>query len=920
MKLTKTMGNHAASSKGMTLLEEKDRHRRPVHNPTRRRIIAVTIFLALMLAAVTLLITPAQAVQSWKWGQAGSNAPSPGSAIWSLAYDGSKLYAGCANGAVYQNTLGGGAWSQVGSNTPGSIVWSLACHGSKLYAGCDDGAVYENALDGGTWSKVGSNVSGQAIRALVYGGSKLYAGSASGPVYQNALGGGAWSTVGPGIPYSLYSLACDGSKLYAGLARGFVYENTLGGGAWSLCGANRAGTSDVYSLAYDGSKLYAGSADGTVYENALDDLFWTQSGSNTPGSSVNCLAYDGSKLYAGCANGTIYESARGGGAWSQSGSNTPGSGVCSLACVGSTLYAGCGNGTVYELDKAYDIDASVSGGHGNVDPVSQEVVAGDDATINVNASAGCHIASVTDDGVAVTPTPKTQYVITNATRSHEVVAAFAINTYKVSAAVSGGDGTVSPDSQDVNHGGSAVINIDPAIGYHTASITDNGTLVTPTPTSSYALNEVTANHTITATFASNSSTWYLAEGTTAWGFECWISIINPNKGAVTANITYMPSEGGNVTESLSLPSQSKTTIYPRDILGEKDFSTWVVCAEGKTIAVDRTMMWTGPGATTPEAHSSVGVTSPAKTWYLPEGSTAWGFECWLLIQNPNPSTASCTVTYMLEGGSTVVKTKDVPKNSRKTFNVADDIGAKDASIKVESALPVIPERAMYRNNRREGHDSIGTTTPAKSYYLAEGTTGYGFTTYVLVQNPNPAPNQVTVTYMTNTGAKPQAAFTMTPNSRKTIRVNDVAGMAGSDFSTQVSGTGNVIAERAMYWDNGTGEATHDSIGMDSPHTTFYLPDGQAGSDVETFTCVQNPNSSAVNITVSYLKPSGAPVSFNDSVPANSRRTFNMKDKGVSGQAGITVTCTSAGKKIMCERAMYFANRGAGTDTIGGFSD
>jgi hypothetical protein len=75
-----------------------------------------------------------------------------------------------------------------------------------------------------------------------------------------------------------------------------------------------------------------------------------------------------------------------------------------------------------------------------------------------------------------------------------------------------------------------------------------------------------------------------------------------------------------------------------------------------------------------------------------------------------------------------------------------------------------------------------------------------------------------------------------------------------------------------------------------------------------------------NITVTYLKPTGAPVSFNDTVAANSRKTFNMKDKGISGQAGVVVMCTSAGKKIMVERAMYFFNRGAGTDTIGGYSD
>ena len=81
---------------------------------------------------------------------------------------------------------------------------------------------------------------------------------------------------------------------------------------------------------------------------------------------------------------------------------------------------------------------------------------------------------------------------------------------------------------------------------------------------------------------------------------------------------------------------------------------------------------------------------------------------------------------MIEGeGPADESTKTVPANSRASFNMADDIGSKDASIKVTSDVPVIPERAMYRNNRREGHDSIGTTTPATDYYLAEGTTGYG---------------------------------------------------------------------------------------------------------------------------------------------------------------------------------------------------
>ena len=229
---------------------------------------------------------------------------------------------------------------------------------------------------------------------------------------------------------------------------------------------------------------------------------------------------------------------------------------------------------------------------------------------------------------------------------------------------------------------------------------------------------------------------------------------------------------------------------------------------------------------------------------------------------------------------------------------------------------------MYRNNRREGHDSIGTTSPAGDFYLAEGTSAYGFTTYVLIQNPNSTPTDVTVTYMTTTsGPKPQAAFSMAANSRKTIRVNDV--LPNTDFSTKVHGTKPIIAERAMYWGSGTplGEACHDSVGMASSHISFYLPDGQTSEGRETWTLVQNPNSTPVTVQITYMTPTGAGnQTFTDTIAANSRKTYNMADKISSGRAAIMVTSKVPGLKVMCERAMYWNSRGAGTDTIGGYSD
>ncbi len=415
-------------------------------------------------------------------------------------------------------------------------------------------------------------------------------------------------------------------------------------------------------------------------------------------------------------------------------------------------------------------------------------------------------------------------------------------------------------------------------------------------------------------------TWYLAEGTTAWGFSTYITIENPNSAAVTANITYMTETGAVSGGNLTLPPRSQTTVNPETVVPNRDFSTKIVSTGGRTISVDRTMMWTGAGAPSTEGHCCVGVTSPAEIWYLPEGSSEWGFECWLLIQNPNSVAANCRVTYMIEGAAPQVFMKTVPPNSRRTYSMAEDIGARDASIKVEANVPVIPERAMYRNNRREGHDSIGTTKPARDYYLAEGTSAWGFTTYVLIQNPNNSNVDVTVTYMTESGPVPQPTFNMPPNSRKTIRVNDF--LPNTDFSTRVRGSKPIIAERAMYWGEGTslGEACHDSIGLPHPYRRFFLPDGQTTGGFETWTLVQNPNPVPVQVEIAYLTPTGTGnVSITDTLPANSRRTYNMADAGISGRASVRVTCQTPNRLIMVERAMYWNNRGGGTDTIGSYS-
>jgi len=100
----------------------------------------------------------------------------------------------------------------------------------------------------------------------------------------------------------------------------------------------------------------------------------------------------------------------------------------------------------------------------------------------------------------------------------------------------------------------------------------------------------------------------------------------------------------------------------------------VVCTEGETIAVDRTMSWTGPGAPSPKALQHRGHV-PCQDLVPARGLQCLGLRVLALIQNPNASPATCKVTYMIEGASPVAKTHTIPGNSRQSFSMASDIGS-----------------------------------------------------------------------------------------------------------------------------------------------------------------------------------------------------------------------------------------------------
>lgn len=411
-----------------------------------------------------------------------------------------------------------------------------------------------------------------------------------------------------------------------------------------------------------------------------------------------------------------------------------------------------------------------------------------------------------------------------------------------------------------------------------------------------------------------SDTWYLAEGCTAFGFDTFVLIQNPNDEGVIVDITYMLPAGPQPRDPLYLPPRSRTTIGVNGEVVKSDVSTFIKARDGKAVVAERAMYWNGMSA----GHSSIGVNAPSTTWYLAEGTTAYGFEEFVLVQNPNVSeTAQVKLEFMKPDGSNVPPYRlEVPPQSRRTVSINSVVPNAELSVKVESenGVPIIAERAMYWGNRSGGHDSIGVTEPSDTWYLTEGCTAYGFKEFVLVQNPHPTSStRVTFNFLIPSGSPIVYTKTIGPKTRFTLNVADVVGE--KEVSTFIYSLDlPVVAERAMYWNNFV--EGHVSIGSSTPAHTWYLAEGCTAHGFTEYLLLSNPNDQpAYGVVLSLMLPGGAPVGdYVVNLPAKSRQTICVNN--LVRNSDVSVRVSSTGYPINVERAMYWNNMRGGTDSIG----
>ncbi|HUI68187.1 MAG TPA: hypothetical protein VL087_08245 [Nitrospirota bacterium] len=186
--------------------------------------------------------------------------------------------------------------------------------------------------------------------------------------------------------------------------------------------------------------------------------------------------------------------------------------LCFMLPIDAVNRIGCGlTGSHSPFVIAAPISATVAitasaGKGGSISPSGSLTVSpGGNASFIIAPDPGYLVMSVIVDGANKGAVSK--YTFTNLTANHTIAAYFKPVTFTITATAEANGAISSPGVNTVNPGGSMTFTITPDDGYHVADALVDGSSVGAM--TSYTFTNVTASHTIRATFAENA--WFIID-------------------------------------------------------------------------------------------------------------------------------------------------------------------------------------------------------------------------------------------------------------------------------------------------------------------------------------------------------------------------------------------------------------------------
>jgi hypothetical protein len=402
-----------------------------------------------------------------------------------------------------------------------------------------------------------------------------------------------------------------------------------------------------------------------------------------------------------------------------------------------------------------------------------------------------------------------------------------------------------------------------------------------------------------------SREWYFAEGYTGDGFDTYLLLSNPSSQEAVVTVSFFRADGVVVERRYSVAAGSRFTLPVDGVEGLEDAEFGMRVSSSLEVVAERAMYFTM--GRRDDGTASVGSPQLSGTWYFAEGYTAGGFETYLLMLNPNPSTGRVRLDFLLEGGVTSSFDVELPPRARRTVKV-DDLPGMDGkafAVVVSSDLPIVAERAEYfdKGYVRGGHASVGSPVLSREWHFAEGCTRQFFEEYLLLGNPGLRSTRVQLHYRLPEGSF-STEISVPPRCRYTIPVHSQPGLAGRDVGISVYSEVPLVAERAMYYDLDSHRGGHDSLGAPYPSQTWHFAEGYTDGAFDCYLLVSNMNPDTANLSLRFFREDGRRFDYGFQVRGGTRFTLHVDDLPGLERTAFSLFILSD-RPVVAERATYF---------------
>lgn len=182
------------------------------------------------------------------------------------------------------------------------------------------------------------------------------------------------------------------------------------------------------------------------------------------------------------------------------------------------------------------------------------------------------------------------------------------------------------------------------------------------------------------------------------------------------------------------------------------------------------------------------------------------------------------------------------------------------------------------------------------FYFASLYTGTNYHEYIALLNATQTPASVTITYERTTGTTLTRTLTVKANTRAT---EDVNADLGADVSAGavVSADVPISASRVVYY----GSDGAVDPGTTNPATQWYFANGNTSHGYREYIAVENPNTTALPISVRFLPTHHAAFTLHRMMPPTSRTTIQVSAYVPRDAVGVIV---SASLPIVANRTIY----------------